>query len=405
MAEALEGRALLAVGLDPTWGFGGVATPSFSSIALQDGQVVGLGMETVTGSAGGTGFTQLFVSRLTTGGFLDPTFGSGGTETIPMSFTGQNKYDVAAQDIAVQPDGRIDVLATVSGAFLVVQLTPDGSIDPTFGNAGGGELFGLGPAASLYPDAAAAIALGPDGKIVVVSTAVPQGTDTSVFAVARLNTNGTLDTSFAGTGYTTVPFSTSATASSVVVQPDDAIVVAGRADVPANYPRLTNVLPSDTAVARLNANGTLDTSFNGTGMLTFNEDLGGSVSDDTANAVTLSGTQIVLAGEAEEVLPAAPNPVVFTPPIYDLTVTELNADGSFDTAFSGNGRYLLQLSQGGINFNTTAASVIARPSGSLLVGGSAVEPSSVNGYAGGGLLLSLTPAGRLTRPSAPAGWR
>ena len=48
-------------------------------------------------------------------------------------------------------------------------------------------------------------------------------------------------------------------------------------------------------MARLNANGTLDTSFNGTGKLTFSYNLGGS-SADTANAVTLEGTQIVIAG-------------------------------------------------------------------------------------------------------------
>ena len=58
-------------------------------------------------------------------------------------------------------------------------------------------------------------------------------------------------------------------------------------------------MPTDIAVARLNANGTLDTSFNSTGLLTFSYNLGGA-SADSGNAVALAGTQIVIAGTSSQ---------------------------------------------------------------------------------------------------------
>ena len=95
-AEDLEGRTLLSVGLDPTYGFGGVAevnqpatsaTTSYSqttgSIAMQNGQVVQVG--TMTSQAGSsTSTTDLNVSRLTTSGTLDTSFGSSGTTDDPV---------------------------------------------------------------------------------------------------------------------------------------------------------------------------------------------------------------------------------------------------------------------------------------------------------------------------------
>jgi uncharacterized delta-60 repeat protein len=415
MAEDLEGRTLLSVGLDPTFGFGGLAPTivpqdttttshfeTLNSIALQNGQAVEVGTITAspTGASGGASTTQLIVTRLTTAGLPDSTFGSNGTETIPLIF-GSSTYTVSsAADIAVQPSGSIDVLGTatptssVSGTsgFLVVQLTPNGAVDTTFGTSGA-EFVGFGTAASPTSANASGLAIGPDGKIVAVGSTT-LSTGAVVFAVARLNTNGTLDTSFNGTGTTTVNFNVGGasgefdTPNAVVVQPNSAIVVVGSAQLPANS---SGVSLDDSAVTRIAANGALDTTFNGTGLLTYSYNLGGS-SSDSANDVTLEGTQIVIAGGTQQVSPTSTSSV---PLPSDLTVTRLTASGTFDTTFNGSGKYMLALNQAGIAFNTFdsfTSYVKVMPSGELLVGGTA-SPFNSSSAANGAFLEELTSAG------------
>ena len=77
-------------------------------------------------------------------------------------------------------------------------------------------------------------------------------------------------------------------------------------------------------MARLNPDGTLDTTFNGTGLLTFNDDLGGSPSSDSITAVALSGSQIVLAGTASEVFPSSSFTQNLQPSVTDVSVVRLN---------------------------------------------------------------------------------
>jgi uncharacterized delta-60 repeat protein len=416
MAEGLEERALLSVGLDPTWGFGGVTPPntpqntsansyteSINAVAWQStsSEVVGVGTLTTTPTASGsTPTTSLIVTRYNSSGLLDTSFGTNGTATIPLTFGGVT-YTVAEfstnQYIAVQSNGSIDILATVtpttSGAsseFLVVQLTPNGSIDTTFGSAGGTFIGNFGTTSSPSTSTSAdAIAIGPAGKIDVVgSTVLP--TPGTVFAVAQLNTNGSLDTTFNGTGTTTVNFgvgtagSEDDTPNDVVVQSNGAIVVGGFATLPTTSSGLTL---TDAAVARLNANGSLDTSFATGGLLTYTYNLGGA-SDDSVQAIALDGSQIVLAGDSTQQFPSGSSQS-----LEELTVTVLNSNGSFDTSFNGSGKYILSLTQGGINLSTTSSGVSVLPNGELLVGGSA---SQTNSFAiNDGVFAELTSSGSL----------
>src|SRR5262249_28648144 len=149
------------------------------------------------------------------------------------------------------------------------------------------------------------LAFGPDGKIIVVGAAGPD-INNQHLAIARLNQDGSLDTSFNTTGTATVAFNLGGAtgpimegATGVVVQPDRKIVVVGGASVASTGG--TN--PSAHAVvARLNADGTLDTSFNSTGKLDYTYNLGGS-NNDLAAAVALQGTQIVIAGMSIQQFP------------------------------------------------------------------------------------------------------
>ena len=222
------------------------------------------------------------------------------------------------------------------------------------------------------------MAIGPDGGIVVATTLFSTTSSSDVFGVVRFNDNGTVTL-----GTTTVSFTTgSATATDdtvygVVVQPNSSIVLVGQANLPVSPASSLTGTPSDIAVARLNQNGTLDTTFNTTGLLTFTYDLGGS-SSDAASAVTLAGTQIVIAGTSTEIF-TSPASGDNSPNVADLTVTRLNTNGTFDTTFNGTGKFMLSLTQGGITFNTSSAAITTLPSGALLVAGTAFEQ---NAYAG-----------------------
>lgn len=95
---------------------------------------------------------ELMVARFTPSGNLDFTFGSGGIKRIQLAGPGQRSW---ASALALQPDGRIVVLAQVEGLprSRILRLRQDGSLDPSFGNGGvvtpdlGGEQTSLSAAA------------------------------------------------------------------------------------------------------------------------------------------------------------------------------------------------------------------------------------------------------------------
>ena len=234
-------------------------------------------------------------------GDLDPAFGVGGKRTT--DFFGND--DVGAA-VAVQPDGKIVVagiaLSGEVGNFAVARYSSDGSLDSSFGTGGKTTTDFFGDI-----DLAFGVALQTDGKIIAVGTAVKPLSDRleTYFALARYNTNGTLDSSFGTGGKVTsdvlsinihqtsfVIFVQSALG--VVVQPDNKIVVVG--GIIASESAFSTPAPlSNFGIARFNTNGTPDTSFNGTGRVS--RDFFGR--DDAATSVALQPDgKIVAAGFA-----------------------------------------------------------------------------------------------------------
>ena len=121
-----------------------------------------------------------------------------------------------------------------------MQLNSDGTFDTMFGAAGTSETdFGL-----YGVEAAYAAALQPDGRIVVAGGAVVSPVEVR-FAVARLQPGGALDPTFSADGRTTVGFSGRELAYAVALQPDGRIVVAGAtvADDDIAIARLEGVTP------------------------------------------------------------------------------------------------------------------------------------------------------------------
>ena len=193
---------------------------------------------------------------LAVAGSLDPSFSDDGL----ASFNGGG-VGWTAHAVAVQTDGKTVVAGASGFDVTVVRFNVDGTPDTTFGPTHNGSVFThVGPAG--ITSAAYAVAIQPDGKIVVA------GASNNDFdpCVLRYNTDGTLDKTFDGDGIKTIDFgvtSISATLYAVALQSDGKIVVAGD-----DYQGLLINDDDDFAVARLNTNGSLDSSFDGDGKAT-----------------------------------------------------------------------------------------------------------------------------------------
>lgn len=196
--------------------------------------------------------TDLGLSRLLESGELDLSFGVGGRVT----FDGFG-FEDAALALAVQPDGRILVggfvnRSTTDSAFALLAFLANGSLDPSFG-VGGTVLTEFG--ASF--DYAVELHVNADGTIVVMGAYSDPRCCGSDFALARYRPDGSLDPSFGAAGVTTVSFSGDAEyPRGATVQPDDKIVVVGCVDF------------LSAAILRVDANGAPDASFGSNGRVT-----------------------------------------------------------------------------------------------------------------------------------------
>lgn len=264
--------------LDSSFGAGGKVTTDFANdndsayaVAIQsDGKII------VAGDVAIGGLFYFGVLRYNSNGALDAGFGTGGKlHHFPVGY---------AQDVAVQPDGKIISAGRVTTSgdeeFAIARYNPDGTFDSTFN--GTGEVItdfnGL-------PDECEAIAIQSDGKIVAAGRARMSGPDD--FGIARYNTDGSLDTSFgAGGKVTTDFFGAGDGAYSVAIDANGKIIVVGYAE---------NFGPIDTAVVRYNSDGSIDTDFGNNGKAIFDY----AASNDWANGVSLQADgKIVVAGIA-----------------------------------------------------------------------------------------------------------
>src|SRR5215831_269955 len=179
----------------------------------------------VAGNSYINGHFDFVLARYNSNGALDTTFGTGGKVITNLAGVSAQAYSVA-----VQRDGKIVVAggANVNGGydFALVRYNSNGTLDASFGTHG--QVFtDFGTAQQGFSFAQAfALALQPDGKIVLEGQAY-LGQDYD-FALARYNINGTLDTSFGSGGRVITAFATpNAGANSVALQPDGMIVAGG----------------------------------------------------------------------------------------------------------------------------------------------------------------------------------
>jgi uncharacterized delta-60 repeat protein len=192
-----------------------------------------------------------------------------------------------AFDLAIQDDGKILVAgsARVSGShdFALARYNSDGSLDLTFEADGK-----LTTDIAGVNEGVQGVALQGDGRI--VATGFASAITFDLFALARYNVDGSLDTSFDDDGKVTTDFATAhQSARSGVIQKDGKIVVAGL------VLRQDQAQPSDVALARYNMDGSLDPTFSGDGRTTTDFAAG----TDEAHAVVIERNgKIVVAGIA-----------------------------------------------------------------------------------------------------------
>jgi uncharacterized delta-60 repeat protein len=284
--------------------------------------------------------TNLVLARYSSAGVLDASFGTGGELTIPFP-----NYVNGPWAVKAAADGTIFIATatmTNGGPWqpIVVKVTPAGAVDTSFGTAGFASFYAdnFGPAGK-----ATDLWLNADGTI-LVGGRVGDNSTYNAFYVARLTSYGALDTSF-GTaqGLTVVSFGDIvAYGRKMAVQADGKIVLVGGI-IPAN----TWTQPAtDTGVIRLLANGALDITFNGTGML--------HMTNVLYQMMTLQNNNKILLGG------------VGSPTSLTGQVTRLLTNGQPDPAFGAAGNGIVPIADPGSPY-TGITRVSFSPGGAILV--------------------------------------
>lgn len=249
--------------------------------------------------------------RLLANGALDAGFGTGGKGT---SNFGVYSRDYRITDIAVAPNGQIYALD--ANWYFVARFSPEGELDTSYGQSGiAPVLQGYGNV--VHPER---MRLDASGAVLVAGwRQSPSGSSGYNFVVSRILPSGQSDRAFGVNGLAEVDLAVNNDDFSydLAIRGDGKIFVAGTADSTAPMGR------GNVAVALLNANGQIDTTFGGTVAGKVQRDISGFW--DTAYALDLqSDGKIVLAGAAQD-QGRANGP--------DAFVMRLTAGGTIDANF------------------------------------------------------------------------
>jgi len=280
-------------------------------------------------------------------GALDTTFGSNGIVNTTVgsgnaaAFAGIQQTDRQL----VMVGQALNSNAQPTNDFAVVRYNPDGSLDTGFGDEG----KVLTPphsteAADVFEDGAHAVVETPEHKLVVAGFS---GTAAdSDFALVRYNPDGSLDLSFSSIGekgkvVTDFGNSRNDVVFSMLQQADGKLFVAGFSN---------NGTSDDFAVARYEADGTLDTTFNSNGK---QRNSVGSGDDRGLSVIRQTDGKYVVAGYST------------TNGDEDIALVRYLPDGKLDTSFSGDGKVVTSMG----TRNERAYQVMQLPDGKLLVAG------------------------------------
>jgi uncharacterized delta-60 repeat protein len=410
MAATLRADTVMT-GLDPTFGSDGTVTVDIDSgtqpirdvayaVAVQDdGHIV------VAGESGESLISRRFaLIRLTAAGLLDSTFGSGGKVVLFEPGVLQS-----AHDVVIQPDGKILVVGGVVRSLppplqtiTVARLSVDGSLDSAGFGADGtvssprtsglvywsrvllqgdGRVIAIGMVAPLvicrpfpclnqlwitryHADGSADdtfhwsvntwtttdATLQADGKIVLAGAEISRDASNpyftrSAFMVARVNADGTPDTTFSTDGIATVPLGDNSAANAVAVQPDGDILAVGGATTGSLTQRV---------IARFNPDGTPDSGFGSGGVIL--APLSGLPYEVITKVVIVPGGKFLAVGSTRH------DPLDPTNLDEDFLLRRYNLDGTPDATFGIGGRIKTDFAAGGSVDRAHAVGAAGRPS-------------------------------------------
>ena len=321
------GVALAAHGdLDPTFSGDGL-------LSLTDGNSQAGAAAVIQQADGklvlaGWGGLGVMVARVDEDGTPDRTFGTDGVASADISSCCQS-----ARTVIQQMDGKL-VLAGGGPDIALARFNANGTLDASFGSGGKVSLDIAG-----NDDGAAGLIQQPDGKFVVAGYTISGGN--SRIVLARFNSDGMLDTTFGTGGTTLIDFGGefASLAADIGQQSDGKLVAVGR--VIAVSP--TGAwLSSDIGIVRVTANGMLDSTFDGDGLVTI--DFNGG--DEVAATVAIqSDDAIVVTGATSS----------------GELLLRVNGDGSLDNSF------IVSL---GVLPDTNLRSIVWQADGKLVATGS-----------------------------------
>lgn len=315
----------------------------------------------VTGSTTSAGNRDMVAWRFNDDGTLDTTFNSAGFVMYDNTAGGSGADSGNA--IAIDSQARILVTGSTTSAgnrdMAVWRFNADGTVDYGF-NKGSGIFVHSGAAGGTGDDAGNAIAIDSSRRIVVVGSST-NSTGNTDMVVWRLKDDGSLDTTFSSDGTVVLSgaawWSTDGSDSgyAVAIDSQGRILVAGTS---------TNSVAgnNDMVLSRLTATGALDTTFNGSGIVTKNGAAGFN-GDDSGNAIAVDSQGILVTGSSTN---SSGN--------KDMVLWRFKTDGSLDTAYgSSSSGIIIENGSAGGTGDDTGNAVAVDSQGRILVTGSSTN--------------------------------
>jgi uncharacterized delta-60 repeat protein len=283
--------------------------------------------------------TPSFLTQYNSNGTIDASFGTNGTlQIIDPNDVTKNFF---ARDFVIQPDEKIIIVGQLSNAHsFITRLNSNGTIDTTFANNG----FHYPIMSANGADFISYVKLQSDGRI---TTAGNGGSAFFSIFFIQYNSNGTLDSSFNGQGFT---FAYSEpTVDKFFQQSNGKFLLAsqlGCCTVPV--------------LKRMNPDGSMDNTF------------------ATINLPTSSLSRIYLAADDKVYVATTeysdyPNTNLFTNSRDDVAIYRYTANGTLDNTFGTNGK--VKLGMAGY-FNNNPYDLLVKPNGQIIIG----TETNINNY-------------------------
>ncbi|MCB0486041.1 MAG: hypothetical protein KDC47_07595, partial [Flavobacteriaceae bacterium] len=344
--------------LDPDFGGVGFSTFDFNTFAdsaddlaqdIDDKYVL---VGSTRRAENGVFYDDFGLVRFNIDGTLDYSFGDNGK--VSTDFNGGAD---SAHAIVIDQSNRYILAGDAVGSFGLARYLSTGALDTSFGS--NGKVMTLFPylSGASGSTTARALALDQNNKIIVAGSAADSEGNINI-ALARYNSDGTLDSGFGNSGrVTTSTGNRYSYGRDVIITADNKIIVAGMVNV-------DNQAPPNFIAIRYNPNGTIDTSFGTNGM--FEIDFYGSHDQLKAAAIDENG-RIILVGIANTADDQS----------QGIAIARLNSDGSLDNSFGPdvNGKVFARVE----NRRSAAADIAIDSLGRIIISGSAYRPPNVGG--------------------------